>query len=667
MAPVKPSTVPRLELMAAHLLARLVTVVLRDLQLAPEDVYAWTDSSIVLAWLRGSSTRLKVFAANGVRAIQERVPGTRWRHVRTDDNPADLASRGMSPSNLIQSTTWWKGTPWLHTAWPPPIPNNSLPKEVPEIRKTVSVHAAASSAPWTFLTKYSSFNRLNRILAWMQRFTHNLRAAPDHRILDQVLLPEETQEAKLVLLRLSQRDTYADILDHVKDGIIQSVPASLKKFDVTLGDDGLILIQGSLRDTSSPQQPRSLILLNTDSTLCQLLLDTLHIAHKHTGTSILLSIVAETYLIPALRSHLKSLSRNCVVCRKLHALSGTPKMGMLPSAPTTPSPPFYVTGVDFAVPFLVHRGNPHKPTRVKVYASIFVCFATKAVHIELCSDLTADAFIAAFNRFCARRGVPLSLHSDNGTNFVGTKAEFDEVQHLLHHPDTHQALSHLATTSNMTWKFIPPRAPHFGGLWEAAVKAMKSTLRKLISLRPLSYEELNTLLIETKAILNSRPLAPMSSTDPDQGLAITAGHFLIGRPLKSPPPSRVKSDTNITSLRRWNLVQRLRQELWVTWKARYLQSLNARAKWHLQHRDYQVGDVVLIKDDTLAGRNWPLGRITAVYKGDNNVTRVVNVFTRGKTFKRSTNRLVLLIEDPADSSPPEDVRDYAPQLEKDAA
>ncbi len=115
-----------------------------------------------------------------------------------------------------------------------------------------------------------------------------------------------------------------------------------------------------------------------------------------------------TYFITGLRNFLKKLSRECVTCRRLHASSITPKMGLLPSSRTTPAPSFSVTGVDFAGPFLIHRGNPRKPTRVKVYAAVFICFTTRAVHLELCSDLSSEAFIAAFNRFCSRRGVPCS-------------------------------------------------------------------------------------------------------------------------------------------------------------------------------------------------------------------------------------------------------------------
>ena len=181
----------------------------------------------------------------------------------------------------------------------------------------------------------------------------------------------------------------------------------------------------------------------------------------------------------------------------------------------------------------MRRGNPRKPTNVKVYAAVFVCFVTKAVHFELCSDLTSDVFIAAFNRFCGRRGTPSDvfiaafnrfcgrrgtpsiLCSDNGTNFIGAKRELHEVRTLLEDPQTHQSLSHISTSSGMKWKLTPPRSPHFGGLWESAVKAMKTTLKKLLSSRPLTFEKLDTLLVESEAILNSRPLAPVTSTYPD--------------------------------------------------------------------------------------------------------------------------------------------------------
>jgi len=224
-------------------------------------------------------------------------------------------------------------------------------------------------------------------------------------------------------------------------------------------------------------------------------------------------------------------------------------MGLLPTTRTTPNPPFHITGVDFAGPFVTRRGHTRKPTMVKAYVCLFICFTTKAIHIELCLDLSTEEFLAAFRRFCARRGVPQEVHSDNGTNFVG---------------------NHFAA-NNITWKFNPPRAPHMGGLWEAAVKAMKRLMRKSLQAHLLKVDELTSILVEIEAILNSRPLVPLETTDLDN-IVLTPGHFLIGRPFVS-PPTKSTTSASISSLKRWQLTQKITQDLWKSWKTTYLQSI----------------------------------------------------------------------------------------------
>ncbi len=146
-------------------------------------------------------------------------------------------------------------------------------------------------------------------------------------------------------------------------------------------------------------------------------------------------------------------------------------MGALPPARTTPAPPFDRVGVDFAGPFLITRGNPTKPTQVKVYAVVFVCLVTRAIHLELCGDdLTTEAFIACLHRFCARRGSPSHVYSDNGTNLVGTKNEIEELQQTLSSRGTQDAISNFSTKQQLRWHLSPPQAPHFGGIWEAGVR-----------------------------------------------------------------------------------------------------------------------------------------------------------------------------------------------------
>ncbi len=361
----------------------------------------------------------------------------------------------------------------------------------------------------------------------------------------------------------------------------------------------------------------------------------------------MLSLLANDYYIPKLRNHLKQLSRICVTCQRAYAQPTSQKMGALPPARTTPAPPFNRVGVDFAGPFLITRGNPRKPTRVKVYAVVFVCLVTRAIHLELCGDLTTEAFIACLRRFCARRGSPSHVYSDNGTNLVGTKNEIEELQQTLFSRGTRDAISNFSTKQQLQWHLSPPRAPHFGGIWEAGVKAMKTLLRKNLSAKPLRYDELETILVEVEAVLNSRPSEPFTSTDPDSTELITPGHFLIGRPLLAPPPVRVNDVRKPDLLKRWAFVQRIIQDLWIKWRATHLQALNARSKWRDCHRNTQVGDLVLIKDEVLTVRSWPLERVIRTYPGTDGRVRVVDVFCNGHTYKRATNRLVLLIAVPS--------------------
>ena len=186
----------------------------------------------------------------------------------------------------------------------------------------------------------------------------------------------------------------------------------------------------------------------------------------------------------------------------------------------------------------------------------FVCLSTRAIHIELVSDLTSEDFQAVFGRFTARRRFPSDVFSDNGFNFVGANRELADAFKLLVTDATQRKFHHLTSRHGTTWHIIPNRAPHFGGLWESAIKHMKRLLVKNVGTPLLTFEELVTVLSEVEATLNSRPLLSLDSTSPDGVTALTAGHFLIRRPLLA-PPLKVDHLTKLPLLRRWNLVRRL--------------------------------------------------------------------------------------------------------------
>lgn len=451
------------------------------------------------------------------------------------------------------------------------------------------------------------------------------------------------QEADIVLLKLAQQQGCPTEIRaaHNKEALPKG--HLLKRYDVGLNEQGLLIARGRVRQVEDPKQLQSRIFLTLKSSITRLLIKHHHSFYNHAGISVLMATINQSYIIPGLRNELKRLSRECVKCQTAYCKPLSQQMGPLPSYRTTPASPFTRTGIDFAGPVYIKQGTTRKPVRVKTYICLFICMTTKAVHIELCHDLTTEAFIQAFKRFKSRRGIPMQVYSDNGTNFIGAKSEIEDLQRMFEQQKTKQAISHLVTDSKIKWHYTPPRAPHFGGLWETSIRLMKLQIRKILGPHLLTFEELSTVLVECEAILNSRPITPLESTSDE--LVLTAGHFLIGKPLTALPNLVERNKEDISLLKHWKLVKELHGQIWITWIKGYVSSLQARAKWHLQKRNLRVNDIVLVKDDVLKHLTWPLARVVKVYPGNDNLVRVVDLRIGNKVYKRSIHRLVILVPD----------------------
>jgi len=304
-------------------------------------------------------------------------------------------------------------------------------------------------------------------------------------------------------------------------------------------------------------------------------------------------------------------------------------MGDLPQQRVTPSYPFSTTGVDYAGPFLIKDSKFRNKKVLKGYLCIFVCFCTKAVHVELATELSTQAFIAAFKRFVARRGICQIMFSDNGTNFVGASNEFDSICKVLNDSKFQRFLEN----TKVQWQFIPARSPHFGGIWEAAVKSFKQHLKRVVSDTPLTYEEFYTLVTQIEAVLNSRPLVPLTD-DPNDFDPLTPGHFLIGRPLNAVPEIDLK-EVPANRLGRYAHIQKMTQHFWTRWSTDYLHTLHQRFKWKFKPEvDKLLGSLVLLKEDGLPPQCWSLGRVVELHPGRDNIVRVVSVMTKGGILKR---------------------------------
>jgi len=312
-------------------------------------------------------------------------------------------------------------------------------------------------------------------------------------------------------------------------------------------------------------------------------------------------------------------------------------MGELASARVQPSRPFLNTGVDYARPISLRIGTPHSKTIVKGYVAIFVCFATKAIHIEVVTSLTTEAFLAALRCFIARQGRPRTIHSDNGTNFQGAANELHAVYKMLHSTSQVATIQDFLAAEGREWNFIPPHAPHFGGLWEAAVKSMKYHLRRTLGSRVATYEELCTLLSEIEACLNSRPLCALSD-DPSNPTCLSPGHFLIGEPLTQLPAIDL-NNVKINRLSKWQTYQQQVQQFWQHWSGDYLQSLQQRYRWLKATPNLQPGDLVLMKEDNTTPLQWPTAVIQEIHPGKDGIVRVVTIKTPKGLFKRPTSKI----------------------------
>lgn len=321
-------------------------------------------------------------------------------------------------------------------------------------------------------------------------------------------------------------------------------------------------------------------------------------------------------------------------------------MAPLPTVRVVPSRVFSRSGLDYCGPFNV-RPLYGRGANIKMYVAIFVCLAVKAVHFEIVTDLTTAACINAIKRFVARRGRLTELHCDNGTAFVGADRELNALRRRYLEQFQSDEWTNYCVEAGITFRFIPARSPHFGGLWEAGVKSFKFHFRRIFGGKSYTFDEFSTAAVHIESILNSRPLTPLTD-HPDDLNVLTPGHFLIGEPMFSIPEPDV-TNTTVSRLSRLQEMRRSVQHFWKVWSTDYISQLHQRTKWRTAKPNVQVGALVLLTQDGLPPFMWNLGRVEEVYTGSDGLVRVVLVRTNRGSFKRAVTQVrVLPIEDPED-------------------
>ncbi|GFS48558.1 integrase catalytic domain-containing protein [Trichonephila clavipes] len=420
-----------------------------------------------------------------------------------------LGTRGLLPSQLVAHDQWIQGPLWLNqfmnetSSYKIPetfsFPDNALKEK----RSVVTCVAKIVPLP-EFIDRISSFTKLVRVCVWILRLIKNSRS-PVSRTFG-YLKSSELHTAVVTIVRLIQQVEFPNEFKYLVQGNPLPKGNKLLPLNLFCDSEGVLRVGGRLlRNTrlsyafaqKSYEFTRKVIYFN-------------HITHLHAGPQLTLSLIRQKFWFVDGRSVVRHTLKKCLICFKMN-LRSSQLMGDLPPIRFQQIRPFESTGLDFAGSLTTKCAHKRSVTKFKSYICLFICTGTKAVHLELVSNLSTAAFLAALRRFIAKRSCPSKIISDNGSNFKGASSHLRKLVELCLHEEVQNFLS----LKGIEWFFNPPYTPHFG--------------------------ECSTLLIQIEACLNSRPLTELSLDPPDFN-ALTPAHFLVGGPIHQfPEPSQPSS------------------------------------------------------------------------------------------------------------------------------
>ncbi|KAK5856900.1 hypothetical protein PBY51_010180 [Eleginops maclovinus] len=646
VAPLKKMTLPRLELMGAVIGARLANNLMITLKMEPIQIRMWTDSMITLHWICSSAQKWKQFVGNRVTEIQSLTNPELWSHIAGKINPADLPTRGQTVENLKHSHLWWNGPSFVTSAdqsegtdddYVPERANTEL-KSSHQVTVQLAANDADLTEPVLELARYSKLKRVFRVTAWRKRFIANAQTKPKTR---GELTADELFEAERYWIKITQQQSFSQEIKQLKTGKGLS-DCKIKELKPFLDEHELLSVGGRLQQSDFTFREQHPWILPSKHKYSEMLIQYCHEKVMHSGVRDTLVQVRERYWIMRARQLVKSVVARCTICKRFNAKAGRQITAPLPRDRITESPPFEVTGVDFAGPLYVKVEDSVK----KAYIALFTCAVTRAVHLELVSDQSTETFLLALKRFIARRGLCKVIYSDNAKTFKIADQDLKELWKAIKDPELLQFFSERG----ITWRFIAERAAWWGGFWERLVRSVKTCLKKVLGRASLNFEEMCTVLTEVEATLNSRPLTFVHN-EVDEPQPLTPAHFLVGKRLTSLPPKPFPAETQHPTAnkaeitRRWKYRQRLTTSFWNAWRKDYLLDLKSAHRCDTPTpTPLKVGDVVLIGEDHTPRQTWKLGRIKELFPGRDGLVRSCSVRTTSGTLLRRPIQLLYCLE-----------------------
>ncbi|XP_071100525.1 uncharacterized protein [Haliotis cracherodii] len=652
VAPTHGHTIPRLELSAAVLGVEIGNFVCECLNIPLTSVNYFTDSRIVLGYISNKTRRFSVYVSNRVAKIRKLSSSQQWNYVATDLNPSDCATRSIS-ANLVGNSSWLQGPSQLpekdqHTEFSEDEENSTeLLTEVTScVTSVVHKHEKLDSHRYE---KFSNWKKLVEAIARLRQLVrnHNCKTKRESKhVCTGIVGSHAYMASEHFIIQQVQHEVYATEIDCIRSKSPLPKDSSIRTLNPVIDEEGMLRVGGRLGQADLSTGHKHPLIIPGHHHIATLLVRHYHEQVKHQGRHFSEGAVRAAGLwVTSGKRLINSLIYKCVKCRKLRGREAQQKMANLPVDRLTQSPPFTYVGVDTFGPWnVVTRRTRGGQANSKRWALLFTCLVVRAIHIEVIEELSTSAFINALRRFTSIRGRVKEFRSDRGTNFIGAAGILNV--HVINVED--EQIQSFLSENKTSWIFNPPHSSHMGGVWERMIGISRRILDSMltdVSSKNFTHEVLTTLMAEVCAIVNARPIVPISS-DPESPGILTPSTLLT---LKTEHVEEMVSDFQIKDLYKsqWRQVQSLADQFWGKWKNEYLHTLQRRHKWFSDEPNVSQDDVVLLKEKNTARNEWPIGVIEkAIPSTDGKVRKAVVRVIREKsatTYTRPISEMVVLL------------------------
>lgn len=589
IAPLKEKEhlkIPKLELLGVLIGSRLMKYISKSLQVSISRRVLWTDSQIVLSWIKGNKL-LSPFIARRIGEIKQN-DAVEFRYVPSKENPADIGTR--SNAACLSQSIWQSGPLFLNkdeSEWPAQITTNNifLAGEVP-----------------TLVGEQDVCN-------------DDKNSNEDDNI--QNIEPDCDEETSRI------RDTQKHYFHQEYIGKTTNISRSLQLYK---DNKGLVRCKGRFQNADCSIEQKFPILLPREAEFTHSIIKNIHETNYHVGVSHTLALLRKRFWVPKGRSTVQKVIKKCVQCQKYAGGPfKLPPMPPLPKERVTCCPAFSYTGTDYMGPLKISSGD-------KRWICVLTCLSVRAIHMEVVHNLTAEEFNLAIRRFIAVRGLPVLITSDNATQ-MKLMADVITSNHCIE--------------NKVKWRFIPELAPWYGGFYERLMSLIKQCMKRTLEKHLLNDQQLLTIVKEIEAVLNTRPLTYVG--DEVEHVLSPIDFLCVGSPVvtKSSEEQILGRCTNTKEdlIQGWKRGQKIIQEFSKMFIGQYLPYLRQRNSFHKESRVVcnrvpKVGEMVQIKGDSSNRAHWKIGKITELIKSRDGNIRVVKVCTdNGHILNRSIAHL----------------------------